>query len=80
MEFTISSGKREEIIDITGEVKEAVKKLCWEDKKRVCNKDVKACLVYAPHATCAIIVNENYDDAVCRGILSYLKKQILSSL
>jgi secondary thiamine-phosphate synthase enzyme len=76
MEITISSRKREEIIDITQEVKKAVKELCEKDKGRVCNKDVGACLVYVPHATCAIIVNENYDEAVCRDILAYLKKQI----
>jgi len=76
MEFTIKSRKREEIIDITNEVSEAVSKLCDENKKRICNKDIGACLVYVPHATCAIIVNENYDSAVCRDILQYLKKQI----
>jgi len=80
MEFTVSSSKREEIIDITKEVEEAVKKLCLEDKKRICNKDIRACLVYVPHATCSIIVNENYDEAVCRDILSYLKKQVPSGV
>lgn len=76
MEFTVSSRKREEIIDITNEVQKAVKELYEKDKKRVCNKDVGACLVYVPHATCSVIVNENYDEAVCRDILAYLKKQI----
>jgi secondary thiamine-phosphate synthase enzyme len=76
MEFTIRSTKREEIIDITGEVKEAVAELCEKDKKRVCNKDIGGVLVYVPHATCAIIVNENYDKAVCEDIISYLKKSV----
>ena len=76
MELTIQTNRREEIVDITGEVREAVKKLCEENKKRICNKDISACLIYVPHATCSIIVNENYDEAVCRDILSYLKKQI----
>lgn len=77
MEFTIKSRKREEIIDITKEVEKSVCELCEKEKKRVCNKETGACLIYVPHATCAVIVNENYDEAVCRDILKYLKKQIL---
>jgi len=65
MEFTIRTSKREEIIDITEEV-----------KKIVSESNGKACLVYVPHATCAVIVNENYDKAVCEDILDFLKKQI----
>jgi secondary thiamine-phosphate synthase enzyme len=68
MEFTIKSSKREEILDITQQVKDIVFKTSDEDSK--------ACLVYVPHATCAIIINENYDKAVCEDILKYLKKQI----
>lgn len=66
MELTIQTDQREEIVDITQQVKEAVKK----------EGGGKACLVYVPHATCSIIVNENYDGAVCQDILHYLKKQI----
>jgi secondary thiamine-phosphate synthase enzyme len=66
MEFTIKSTKREEILDITQQVEEIVEK----------SKDGKICLVYVPHATCAIIVNENYDEAVCRDIIKWLKKQV----
>ncbi len=66
MEFTIQSKKREQIIDITNEVKKVVKK----------SGKGNACLIYVHHATCAIIVNENYDKAVCSDILAYLKKQI----
>ena len=65
MEFTIRSKKREEIIDITEQVESIVEK-----------RKGQACLVYVPHATCAIIVNENYDDAVCRDIIKWLKKQV----
>lgn len=76
MEFIIKTGKREEIVDITGKIQEAVSKL-WEDEKKiVCNKKSRACLVYVPHATCAIIVNENYDSNVCEDILDFLKKQV----
>jgi len=65
MEFTIKTKKREEIIDITEKVKGMVE-----------GKEGKACLVYVPHATCSIIINENYDEAVCKDILTFLKKQI----
>lgn len=68
MQFTIKTTKREEIINITKQVEEIVDENADEKSK--------ACLVYVPHATCAIIINENYDEAVCRDILSFLKKQI----
>ncbi|MGC9309115.1 MAG: secondary thiamine-phosphate synthase enzyme YjbQ [Candidatus Nanoarchaeia archaeon] len=66
MELNIKTSKREEIIDITSQVKEAIQQA----------GDSKACLIYTPHATAAIIVNENYDKAVCDDILNFLKKHI----
>ena len=72
MEFTIKTSKREEIVDITKEVERIV--------DRASDADSKACLVYALHSTCAIIVNENYDKAVCQDILAFLKKQIPSGI
>ena len=67
MQFSIKTSKREEIIDITGRVNELVEK----------NKEKgEACLIYVPHATCSIIINENYDEAVCEDILEWLRKQI----
>lgn len=71
MEFTVKTTKREEIVDVTEEVKKLV-----EDESKEKGKEGRACLVYVQHATCAIIVNENYDDAVCEDILDYLKQQI----
>lgn len=68
MQFTIKTQKREEIIDITEKVRELVDKASDEDSK--------ACLIYVPHATCAIIINENCDKNVCEDILDYLKKAI----
>ena len=65
MQFSVKTNKREEIIDITSRVKELIK-----------NKKGKACLVYVPHATCSIIVNENYDESVCEDILHYLRENI----
>jgi len=63
----IKTTKKEEIIDITGQVKEIVKKS---------DIDEGICLVYVPHATCSVIINENYDKAVCEDILATLNKII----
>jgi len=68
MQFTIKTTKREDIIDITNHVGKIINENA--------NENSKACLVYVPHATCAIVINENYDKAVCKDILSFLKKQI----
>ena len=45
MEFEIKTSKSIEVVDITSEVGQRV-------------KDGKACIVFTPHATAAIIVNE----------------------
>ncbi len=68
MQFTIKTSKREEIIDITERVKEIVDKASDEDSK--------ACLVYVPHTTCAIIINENSDNDVKEDILDFLRKLV----
>lgn len=68
MEFKIKTKKREEILDITSKVKEIVREKA--------NPDSRACLVYVPHATAAVIANENADQKVCEDILDYLKSQI----
>ncbi len=65
MEIKVKTRKREEIIDITEKVRRLVE-----------GKEGKACLVYVPHATCSVIINENYDEAVCQDILTFLRKQI----
>lgn len=72
MKINIKTTKREDIIDITNQVEKIINENA--------NENSKACLVYVPHATCAIIINENYDKAVCRDILSFLKKQIPSGI
>jgi len=64
MEFTIKTEKREEIINITEKVKELLKGSLERGK---------AVLIYVPHATCSIIINENCDDKVCVDILQALR-------
>lgn len=66
MEIIIKTEKREQIIDITEKVKEALKKSLERGK---------AALIYVPHATCSIIINENCDKNVCEDILAALRQQ-----
>jgi len=67
MEFTLKTNKREEIVDITKQIEKIVSQA---------DKNTKACLIYTPHATCAIIINENYDPNVCEDVLQLLRQQI----
>ena len=68
MNFTIQTSKREEIVDITLQIRGIVEQEADEQSKM--------CLVYVPHATCGVIVNENFDPAVCEDILGFLRAQI----
>lgn len=64
-EFSFPTTENEQIIDITRQVKDIVKASKLKDG---------LCLVYTPHATAAIIVNENQDPNVCKDILSSLSR------
>lgn len=66
-EFSINTNKREEIIDITEKIYDLLK------KSKIKNG---ICLIYVPHATSAVIINENYDKAVCDDIIEWLKDSI----
>lgn len=65
-EFTFQTRKKEEIIDITEEVSAIVSK----------SKANGICLVYVPHATAAIIINENADPNIGDDILKALNHTI----
>ena len=64
MQFTIKTTKQEEVIDITSKVEE-----CIKVKEGIA-------LVYTPHATASIIINENYDPNICLDILEALSNLI----
>ncbi len=66
-EFTIKTSKREQLVDITQQVNEIVAELAN-------TQDLRAILVFVPHATCALVVNENYDEAVQDDVLEALRK------
>lgn len=67
MEFSIKTSKKQEVVDITKKVKELV-------KKSKIQKGIA--IVYTPHATAAIIINENYDPNICLDFLDSLEDQI----
>lgn len=62
-EFSIRTHKNQEMVDITGRVADLVKQSGIGDG---------LCLVYVPHATAAVVVNENADPNVCEDILDSL--------
>ena len=67
MEFSISTKKRNELVDITDEVRNIVSK--GGTKEGIVN-------VYVPHATAAVCINENADPNIQDDILDALSKLI----
>ncbi len=66
-EITLRTSKKQEMLDITHRVQELVAGSGLRDG---------ICLVYVPHATAAVIINENADPNVCRDILDALGRLI----
>ncbi len=67
-EFSVSSGQREQLIDITRQVQLAVA------ESGVRAGDV---IVFCPHTTAAITINENADKDVCHDILLTMAEVII---
>lgn len=67
MEFTVSTNKKQQLIDITQQVEEAVKES--EVKEGLCN-------VYVSHATAAIAINENADPNITLDIIDALDQMV----
>ncbi len=65
--ISVSSKSREEFIDITGQIKQVV-------KKSGCSEGL--CVVYVPHTTAGVTVNENADPSVSRDIIAMLSRLI----
>jgi secondary thiamine-phosphate synthase enzyme len=65
--ISVSSRSREEFIDITGQVRQTVKKSGVRDG---------LCVVYVPHTTAGLTVNENADPSVSRDILAALGRLV----
>lgn len=70
IQFPLTTRVREEFIDITSSVEEVVRQ----------QKVVSGlCLIFCPHTTAALTINENADCAVRRDMLVYLKKLVPQS-
>lgn len=66
-EFSIQTNKRQQVLDITAEVKKIVAESGVKDG---------ICLVYTPHATASIIINENWDPNICDDFLDALSSMV----
>jgi len=67
MEINISSSQKEEMIDITGEIKRLVQQADIVEG---------ICSVFIKGTTSSIIINENYDPNICLDILERLRKLV----
>lgn len=65
--ISISTSKRQELIDITNKVEDIVKKSKVKEG---------LCTVFAMHATAAIIINENADPNICLDLIDSLNELI----
>ncbi len=66
-EFAVSTTKSEEIVDITAQVQSIINKSKQKDG---------ACVVFIPHTTAAITINENYDSDVKKDIILSLSRMV----
>lgn len=66
-DITLSTSKKQELIDITGKINTIIKKS--KIGAGICN-------IFTAHATAAIIINENYDPNICLDLLDALNKLV----
>jgi len=66
-EFTVSTSRREEMVDITDRVRRVVRESGVSDGR---------VLVYIPHTTCAVTINENADPSVCHDVILGLDEMV----
>jgi len=63
--FSVRTGARTEFVDVTARVQDAVERSGVREG---------ICLVYVPHTTAAVTINENADPSVVRDMLKELNK------
>lgn len=63
IEFEVSTGERQGLVDVTSRVADAVKRSGVEDG---------ACMVFVPHTTAGVLLNEVHDPAVRSDIAGHL--------
>ncbi len=69
--FTVRTGAKEELIDITSEVQSSLGKLPAKEG---------VCYIYTPHTTAGITINENADPSVKRDIIKGLRSLDLENV
>jgi secondary thiamine-phosphate synthase enzyme len=62
--FTVRTERRSQLVDITGRVRETLGSL----------GDAAAALVYVPHTTAGVTINEHADPAVARDFVAALER------
>ncbi len=65
--LTVRTQKRAQMVDITGQIQEAIGEL---------SVDQGLCVVYVPHTTAGITINEGADPAVCLDILARMEELV----
>jgi secondary thiamine-phosphate synthase enzyme len=66
-DIKIHTQKTQEMVDITAKVAEVVQQAGLRNG---------LCMVYVPHATAAVVINENADPNVCQDILDALGRMV----
>ena len=66
-QLTVKTHDRTEMIDVTGQVEEAIKAAGIQDG---------ICMLYVPHTTAGITINESADPSVRRDILMVLNQMV----
>ena len=69
-QFNLQTKKKFEIVDLTSKVIKIVEAAKVKEGQ---------CTIFTPHATAAIIINENYDPSLCSDILDTLDKLVPES-
>ena len=64
--FTVRTERRSQLVDITGRVREATGEL----------GEAAAVLVYVPHTTAGVTINEHADPAVARDFVAALERVV----
>ena len=65
--LSVSTHRREEMVDVTGLVRQVVAEV---------GVDAGLCLVFSPHTTCAVTVNEGWDPEVQTDVLRHLRSLV----
>jgi secondary thiamine-phosphate synthase enzyme len=66
-DITLRTRKTQEMIDITQQVADEIRRMGTKDG---------LCLVFVPHATAAVVINENADPNVCQDILDAMGRLV----